>query len=37
MFENISKELRARKLITPRRPYGRPDEPYLGQGLAVGR
>jgi hypothetical protein len=30
MFSSISKDLRSRKLITARRPYNRPDEPYLG-------
>jgi hypothetical protein len=29
MFDTIAKELRSRKLITPRRPYSRPDEPYI--------
>jgi hypothetical protein len=30
MFDSITKELRSRRRITPRRPYNRPDEPYLG-------
>jgi hypothetical protein len=30
MFEAISKELRSRKLITPRQPYRRRDEAFLG-------
>jgi hypothetical protein len=30
MFESISKELRSRKLITPRQAYRRRDEPYVG-------
>jgi hypothetical protein len=33
MFNLIAKELRSRSLITPRRPYVRPDEPYLGTRL----
>jgi hypothetical protein len=29
MFDSITKELRSRKLITPRQPYRRRDETYL--------
>jgi len=29
MFDSIAKELRSRKLITPRQPYRRRDETYL--------
>ena len=30
MFDSIAKELRSRKLITPRQKYRSRDEPYLG-------
>jgi hypothetical protein len=33
MFKSLSKALRSRKLITPRRPHNRPDEPYLDQRM----
>ena len=29
MFDSITKELRSRKLITPRQPYRRRDDSYL--------
>jgi hypothetical protein len=33
MFETLSKELRSRKLITPRPAYRRADDLYLGPRL----
>jgi hypothetical protein len=33
MFDSIAKELRSRKLITPRQLYRRRDEPYAGPRL----
>jgi hypothetical protein len=30
MFNTITKELRSRKLITPRQPYRHRDAPYAG-------
>jgi hypothetical protein len=33
MLNAIAKELRSRKLITPRQPFLRPDEPYIAPRL----